>query len=66
MDCINYSSSEYKSLLRDSGLSKMELDAAILVHQNNNKTDKMEIEIKGEFVFILFFKVNILDKNNLF
>ena len=39
MDCINYSSSEYKSLLRDSGLSKMELDAAILVHQNNNKTD---------------------------
>ena len=39
MDCINYSSSEYKSLLRDSGLSRLELDAAILVHQDNTKTD---------------------------
>ena len=39
MDCINYSSSEYKSLLRDSGLSKLELDAAILTYQEDNNTD---------------------------
>lgn len=39
MNCINYSSPEYKSLLSDSGLTQMELDAKILEHQEVNNTD---------------------------